>query len=300
MPELVMLAQVYRGKLEDLPNSNSIIGESKLDGARYLLSCQNGKLALMNRRGQIKNGFYPEVLSNIPTNRNFVIDGEMVVLDKNGIPNFTRLSGREHTTDTVKLGIVMKLNPAQLCAFDVLEIDNIKVAQKPYIERKAILKQLVAELATPAILYVPYVSGIENIKALFESAVKMGGEGIMLKQIDAPYEYRRSSYWMKYKISGEEDFEVIGFSSEKREVSALALAEGGVYKSDVNFGVSIQEHNFWDNQLMEARTGEIQRLGGKDIHMIKRNAFIAKVVYHKRTDAGSLRFPVIKELVKVK
>ena len=127
----------------------------------------------------------------------------------------------------------------------------------------------------------------------------MGGEGIMLKQIDSPYEYRRSNYWLKYKIQHEGDFDVIGFSSEKRQISALALAEKGNYMADVNFGVTGNEHSFWDNQLMEARTGEIKRLGGKDIHMIKPGKFVAKVTYHEKTDKGSLRFPVIKELVKV-
>jgi DNA ligase-1 len=52
--------------------------------------------------------------------------------------------------------------------------------------------------------------GHDQMRRFAEDAVADGFEGIMIKDLDAPYECRRSSFWMKWKPTISVDLTVVG------------------------------------------------------------------------------------------
>jgi DNA ligase 1 len=53
--------------------------------------------------------------------------------------------------------------------------------------------------------------GHDIMRRFADDAVIQGYEGIMIKAVDAPYECRRSSFWMKWKPTITVDLNIIGF-----------------------------------------------------------------------------------------
>jgi DNA ligase-1 len=53
--------------------------------------------------------------------------------------------------------------------------------------------------------------GHDVMRRYAEDAVEAGFEGIMIKDLDAPYECRRSTFWMKWKPVITVDLNIVGF-----------------------------------------------------------------------------------------
>jgi DNA ligase-1 len=53
--------------------------------------------------------------------------------------------------------------------------------------------------------------GHDIMRRFADDAVTQGYEGIMIKSVDAPYECKRSSFWMKWKPTITVDLNIIGF-----------------------------------------------------------------------------------------
>ena len=53
--------------------------------------------------------------------------------------------------------------------------------------------------------------GHDIMRRFAEAAVTEGYEGIMIKSLDAPYECKRSDFWMKWKPTISVDLNIVGF-----------------------------------------------------------------------------------------
>jgi bifunctional non-homologous end joining protein LigD/DNA ligase-1 len=133
-----MLAQ--KGTIEDLKRKDMIF-EPKLDGTRALIYKNENKITIINRRDFVLNFRYPELLEiekNIKGNA--VLDGEIIVLDKEGNVNFYQLAEREHVSDKFRIKLLSEVMPATFIVFDILWLDGKELIDKPLLERKEILK----------------------------------------------------------------------------------------------------------------------------------------------------------------
>jgi bifunctional non-homologous end joining protein LigD len=126
-------------------------------------------------------------------------------------------------------------------AFDLLYLDGFDLRASPQIERKRILKLLFDEtnLKRPA-LYSDHL--ITDGKEMFAHACKLGWEGIVSKNADAPYRSDRNEGWLKVKCVQKGKFPVIGFVKDPSGVAALYLGkregEELVYMGKVGTGWS--------------------------------------------------------------
>jgi ATP-dependent DNA ligase len=114
--------------------------------------------------------------------RQFVIDGEAVILGVDGISDFNAL----HSGTRV-----------QLCAFDVLAMDGDDLRRLPLSMRKANLARLLAR-RPKGIFLSPFEQG-EIGPDLFRKACEFGLEGLVSKHRDRPYQGGRSKHWIKVK-----------------------------------------------------------------------------------------------------
>jgi len=77
-----------------------------------------------------------------------------------------------------------------------MELSSVgDVAKQPYLARKKLLFELL-DGAPPEIQYTPYTFELEKA---WEDVVRRGAEGLILKDINSPYEYDRSYKWLKLK-----------------------------------------------------------------------------------------------------
>jgi bifunctional non-homologous end joining protein LigD len=117
--------------------------------------------------------------------RQFVIDGEAVVLGVDGIADFDALHSRKHDEEV------------QLCAFDILALDGDDLRRLPLSIRKTNLARLLAR-RPDGIFVAPFEQG-EIGPELFRAACNMGLEGLVSKRRDRPYQAGRPKHWVKVK-----------------------------------------------------------------------------------------------------
>ena len=110
--------------------------------------------------------------------KQFVIDGEAVVLTVDGISDFNALHSRKHDEEV------------QLYAFDILALDGEDLRPLPLSLRKTNLARLLAR-RPDGIFVAPFEQG-EIGPDLFRAACNMGLEGLVSKRVDRPYRGGRS------------------------------------------------------------------------------------------------------------
>jgi len=238
----------------------------KYDGTRSLVIWDGTNLAMPNRRDNDILFRYPE-FAGLKFEKPCILDCEVVCKDR----DFNHLQHREsQRKDFLKMELLSKKYPCELMIFDILRWGDEDLTELPLSERLEILQKVI----TPN-EWVQVAPSTEDLLGTLEEVRKAGGEGIVIKRKDSPYEFRRTKTWLKYKFMSEEDFEVVGYTSEVRGISALELSNG----SKVNFGVDGGTYEYWAPLIKEGRK------------------IIAKVRFHEKTKSGALRFPIIKELV---
>ena len=117
--------------------------------------------------------------------KQFVIDGEAVLLGVDGIADFNALHSRKHDQEV------------QLYAFDILALDGEDLRGLPLSMRKTNLAPLLAR-RPDGIFVAPFEQG-EIGPDLFRAACRMGLEGLVSKRRDRPYQAGRSKHWIKVK-----------------------------------------------------------------------------------------------------
>ncbi len=109
--------------------------------------------------------------------KQFVIDGEAVILGVDGISDFAALYSRRHDEEV------------QFYAFDILAGDGDDMRGLPLSIRKANLARLLGRRAD-GIFIAPFEQGRRSVPGLFRAACGMGLEGLVSKHRDRPYRAR--------------------------------------------------------------------------------------------------------------
>jgi bifunctional non-homologous end joining protein LigD len=192
-----MLATAFNKPFDD----KEWIYEIKWDGYRAIADLTKKTPQLYSRNGLLFNESYPAVKEALQQLKlNAVLDGEIVVLDDKGKPNFQLLqhySGEENIAYYI---------------FDMLQLKGRQLHHLPLIERKSILKKILPENDI-----IKYCAHIETKgKAFFKKAVGAGLEGIIAKKADSFYHKAiRSKEWLKIKGVHTEDVIIAGYTAAK-------------------------------------------------------------------------------------
>ena len=203
--------------------------EVKLDGYRMRAACQNGEPVLYSRKGLEYIESFPEIARAVKALpfEGAILDGELVVTNDSGHPNFNMLQAR------AKLGAREAKRaaidaPATLYVFDLLAFGGYDLRKLPLIKRKEILRKVLPE--TGPLRYSEHFE--RNGEALYEQVVKLGLEGIMAKKADSPYRNGRSADWLKIRADRIDDFVVVGFTKGKGARSGFGSLHVGAYNDD--------------------------------------------------------------------
>lgn len=211
-PQLATLSEGMPPRPEDW------LYELKFDGYRLLARLDGDRINLYTRNGHDWSAKLPHLVQafgELPAKCAWV-DGEAVVLNERGVPDFQALQNAFDGESTG--GIVFY-------AFDLPFIGGRDLRREPLHVRRALLKQL---MDTARDDHLRFSAAFDEAPSdLVASACKMGLEGIIAKRRSAPYVSRRADTWLKIKCGRRQEFVIVGYTAPQggREgLGALLLA----------------------------------------------------------------------------
>ncbi len=196
--------------------------EPKWDGFRALLHLDGHRVRVLSRRGADLTARCPELAPLArAVRRPCVLDGELVVLDAGGRPDFEAMRRR---------GLLGKVEaPILFVAFDVLALDGDPLTARPWRARRSNLVRLGVD--GPAWTTTPSYAG--EGRSLFDATLAQGLEGVVAKRLDSPYRPgARSRAWVKVKHMRTATFVVGGVAVADPERNRRAALLVGVPEAD--------------------------------------------------------------------
>lgn len=218
MPNFVkpMLAETAPGPFD----GSDWLFEIKWDGYRAIGEKNKERVLLYSRKG-IKFGQFGAVESELEKiDHEFILDGEVVATDENGISKFQLLQDYQLTRKGNLIYFV----------FDILHLDGYNLRGLNILERKNILKKILP-VDSKIIRYSDHI--LETGKEFFKQARGKNLEGIMAKRISSIYlPGRRTSSWLKIKLKNRQEALICGYTAPRegrKNFGALVL---GVNEND--------------------------------------------------------------------
>ncbi len=177
------------------------IYEIKWDGYRAVAELSSKEIKLYSRNGNDFAQNYPIVATALrDIKHDAILDGEIVVLNENGFPDFQKI---QHYAENTHFPICYNV-------FDLLSLDGNDLTHLPLTDRKELLKTLIPK--NDVIKYSDHV--VEKGISFFETAVKNNLEGIMAKKADSEYSVgKRTNDWLKIKNHKSADVIVCGYTA---------------------------------------------------------------------------------------
>jgi len=185
--------------------------EVKFDGYRAQLRVQGGKARIRTRNGIDWTARFAAIAACAAGFPDCIIDGEICALDSRHMPSFMALQAAlsEHRSDDLVL-----------FAFDLLVEGTEDLRRLSLAERKARLASLLnAARAGGSIRYVEHFESTADTVLL--SACKMHLEGIVSKQLAAPYVSGRSGSWTKAKCRAGQEVVLGAWTTEAGVLRSL-------------------------------------------------------------------------------
>lgn len=218
LPQLATLSK-------ELPAAGDWVYEIKLDGYRILTRIDAGKVHLFTRNGNDWTRRMAPLAQDLEALgvRSAWLDGEVVVMNEHGVPDFNAL---QNAFDTARAESIVYF------VFDLLYFDGYDLRRAPLHARKRALRELAAN-GTGRVRYSEEFSG--DAATVLKGACAMKLEGIIAKRRNAPYISARTDAWLKLKCSRRQEFVIVGFrdrANARAQVGSLLLAyhdeEGGL------------------------------------------------------------------------
>ncbi len=207
-------------KLADQPfDSKEWIFEIKYDGYRALGFKTKKGLELLSRNEKSFNARFPRIveeLEKLPGR--FIVDGEIVILDKQGRSHFQLLQNYQKE----------KKGTPYYYLFDILSYEGKDLTGLPLEDRKKILEKLLKSTSSKHLRFSPHIE--EKGKSFFQKAKKKGLEGIIAKRNESRYIFGRSSSWLKIKAHLRQEFVIGGFTEPKESRKNFGALLIGIYE----------------------------------------------------------------------
>lgn len=232
--------------------------EIKYDGYRIMARIANGKVTLFSRNGHdwtARMAPQAAALGKLELGDSW-LDGEAVVLDDQGMPDFQAL---QNAFDEQRSGDILYF------LFDAPWLDGRDQRSLPVQERRAALLGKLPTKRGP----LRFSEAFEvDHQSVLGSACALGLEGVIGKRVGSPYRSSRSPDWIKLKCRLRQEFVVVGFTKPQGSRSgfgALLLAvndaDGLRYAGRVGSG--------FNDALLSSLHKRMKALGRDDSPLVK-------------------------------
>ncbi len=199
---------------KQLPVGEEWAYEPKLDGFRAIVFVDGEDVYIQSRGGKALARYFPE-LSFAPGR--WVLDGELVIRDADGKLEFDALQQRIHPAES-RINLLAREIPASYVAFDLLAEGDESLLETPLAERRARLEAIAAKADLE----------LTELTADTGQAERWLGsiEGVMAKQLEAPYIPGKRKGFAKIKRERTIDCVVMGWRPGKEEGTVGSLILG--------------------------------------------------------------------------
>ena len=207
----------------ELPEGSGWQYEPKWDGFRCLARRDGDDVSLTSKSGKPLARYFPEVAEMLRglTTTQFLLDGELIIPVGDAL-SFDALQLRLHPAES-RVRKLAKETPAELMAFDVLELDGKPLAELPLSKRRDKLEQFFRKNRSAALQLSPMTCDRAIAVGWLE---RSGGalDGVIAKRSDQDYRSGERAM-IKVKQQRTADCVVGGFryAEKKREVGSLLL-----------------------------------------------------------------------------
>ena len=250
--------------------------EIKLDGVRVITVIQGDKVEMFSRNGKQFHNFghiieeIEAVIKDYPVPYPLVLDGEVMSANfQDLMKQVHRKDGKQstdavlHLFDTIPLGCFKAGSWDKPQSFRSLITNHWVRDHQDALEHVQALDWEDVDLDTP--------EGQERFVALNKAAVDGGYEGVMIKDVDAPYECKRTHSWLKAKPFIEVTLEVVdveeGTGRNEGRLGAIVcngVDDGKTISVNVGSGFTdVHRDDYWNNRdalignLVEVRADAI-------------------------------------------
>jgi bifunctional non-homologous end joining protein LigD len=223
--------------------------EIKWDGYRAIAFVESGKLRLVSRSQNDLTAQFAELhdLPRFIKAKTAILDGEVVALDEQGRPSFSLMQQRTG----IRRGGRRVAGRADVSvlyyAFDLLYADGFDLRRVSLEQRKQALEQLI--VLGDLMRYSDHYA--EQGMALFEVARQKGLEGILAKRRSSLYEERRSSQWLKIKITKTIDCVIGGYTDPEGTREHFGSIVLGLYDKKGNLIHIGQAGTGFDHRMLK-------------------------------------------------
>lgn len=267
--------------------------EVKWDGYRAIGSKHGSNVQLYSRNGIDFAAKFPPVFEALHQSKHdIIIDGEVVVIDKDGTPHFEWLQHWNRAPD----------GALHYYVFDILWCDGHDVRTMPLTERKKLLKQV---LPKNDVLRLSDDIPTEGQK-LFKEMERRHLEGMVAKKADSQYqEDVRGPHWLKVKTHMRQEVVIGGFTEPRGGRKYLGSLVVGVYDRGEFVYVGHSGGGIPDNQRMELRAHLAKRerktspfstdipKSDTAVHWV-RPELVCEMSFSEWTKEGSMRQPTFE------
>ena len=206
------------------PAGDRWVHEIKLDGYRIQARIHGEKVQLITRNGldwTHRMKALAETIKRLPV-KSALIDGEVVVLNAEGVSSFEQLQAAFQEGTKAKLVYF---------AFDLLHLDGHNLRNLPLIDRKRILEDVLAKSGeAESVRLSEHIEG--DGAPIFKKACALGTEGIIAKLADGKYSPGRSGSWLKIKCYREQELVIGGFTLPTNGTHGIGALLLGYYRED--------------------------------------------------------------------
>ncbi len=276
-------------------NDPQWIYELKWDGYRMIANIKDGRADLSSRNGISFNSKFSRLkrdLEQIP--HNVILDGEVVIVDKKGVPDFQKLQNYDEQT----------LGELRFYVFDILYLNGISTLDLPLLERKSLIEEVIE--GTYHTFYCDHMEGMGS--TFYKRAIDAGMEGVIAKKANSKYSPGyRSENWLKIKAVQSTESIICGYTDSESGGSVFGSLILGMYQDEkltyignCGSGFSAAEQKKLLSKFKKLESAESPfikktNLKGRTPHWLKPE-LICEVHFTEWTKTGSLRHPVYKGL----
>jgi bifunctional non-homologous end joining protein LigD len=281
-----MLATLVKKPFDD----KDWLFEVKWDGYRAIAEVRHGQVSFYSRNSINLERRFPEIVESLQKLEfEAILDGEVVVVDDQGRPDFELLQSYSKTRSGHLLYYV----------FDILHLNKHDLTDMPLIKRKELLKRILPK--DPRLRLSGFVQ--KGGKAFFRAAAKQGLEGIMAKRAQSTYHAgQRSREWLKVKTLLTRDAVIAGFSAPRGSREKFGSLVLGAYRGrelvhigNVGAGFNVRSlaevHSRLSRIARKTSPFKTGHASGEMVSWVK-PSLVCEVAFHGWTRAGVMRQPV--------
>jgi len=271
--------------------------EIKYDGYRLLARIDGSSVRLMTRNGNDwthKLSKLAEAVAALEIPSGWV-DGEIVVMNEHGVPNFGALQNAFDHASTARIVYYV---------FDLPYFDGLDLRQLPLTQRREALCALVTRNPQETIRFSDAFE--EAPQHLLESARLIGLEGVIGKRMDSAYVHGRSPAWIKLKTQLRQEFVIGGYTEPKGSRAGLGALMLGVHDAKGVLQYAGNVGTGFNDKVLKDLKARLQKIHAERSPFAKlpagvkgqwvRPQLLAEVAFGEWTHGGNIRHSVFQGL----